>query len=497
MISKLGIVQNAPQTADLSNNLRQIVQGYRECLDHGAQFIIASGNALCGHELQSLANRRSFVEQTQAALKALAAELGQVPLLLGAYACLVDKAIYSPGSATKIRDEYDLLCNEEAEKEKVLSAIVPVLLTHNSVVMLPEGEVSEIAGMRAYVDCDDMIIHPDFDTMDIIVRLPVAPWYSGAEGEDRDTRFWEAETCKVPVVQVCSVGTADDKLFAGGSAVYLPDGKSMEQLPFFEPYNKVVNLKKTKGLAKGAETLSVLCKALVRGIRDTVRNNGYSGASICMDQRNAPLLAALCVLALGSDNVCAVTFEGNTDMAKGLGISCRKLDVSALATRAATCIGGDSPILRRRLEAALQSTLSDERGLMQLTALSRDEIMTGEFTLYGESCGGMAPLGYLYEDDICEFYEELKDIFPCLADMPQEGDNSDSAFIIQDLADKNLPASVLLEGRGSFDYEENDVRLIQRKIQASALKRSQFPMCLHIEPREDRHTFPIAHRLND
>ena len=82
---KIGLVQNNPITADLTLNLRQIVQGYRECLEHGADIVIASAHALCGAGVKDLAKRHSFLQQTEDAIETLAAELSNTPLILGAY----------------------------------------------------------------------------------------------------------------------------------------------------------------------------------------------------------------------------------------------------------------------------------------------------------------------------------------------------------------------------------------------------------------------------
>ena len=89
-LPRTGIIQNAPLTADFPNNLRRIVQGYRECLDHGAELVLAPATALCGPEPLGLTNRQSFLRQTQAALHALSLELGEVPLILGAYTDVSD-----------------------------------------------------------------------------------------------------------------------------------------------------------------------------------------------------------------------------------------------------------------------------------------------------------------------------------------------------------------------------------------------------------------------
>ncbi len=497
-LSKIGIIQNAPLTADLSNNLRQIVQGYRECLDHGAQLVIAASDALCGHELQALAYRRSFLHQTRMALKALSAELGSVPLILGAYTFLFDDEQYESNASPKVLHEFDMICNDEAEREKAIPTVVPYLLEHDTVTELIEGEVTDIHGTQVYIDCDDMEILPEYHPLHLIVRLPDKPWYAGGEGDDARTRCWEARHCGVPVIQVKSVGTADGKLFDGGSALYGSNGQVVERLPFFEPGNRVLDLKKRSRASNDEEVNNILRRALVRGIYDTVRNNGYSGVSICMDQKNAPLLVALSILALGADNVWGVTFEGNCALAETMGISCRQINIAPVSAEAAACMAGtDSRELQSRLAAAMQVTLSEQRGFMQLTALSRNEIMTGNFTLYGESCGYLAPLANLYEEEVCLLCKQLRKEFPCLASIPEYPENPELNFIIRDLADKNLPSSALLEGLGSSDYKENDVRLVQRKIIASALKRSQFPMTLHIEPDEEQNSYPISHRLND
>ena len=68
--------------------------------------------------------------------------------------------------------------------------------------------------------------------------------------------------------------------------------------------------------------------------------------------------------------------------------------------------------------------------------------------------------------------------------------------IIHELADRNIGASDLLNEHTSL-FRENEVRIIQRKIIASALKRTQMPMVLHVDRPQERVTPPVSHRLND
>ena len=84
-ITKIGIIQIASLPGDFPNNLRAVVNGYRECLEHGAQLVVAPASAVCGLEPHSLARRDSFLAQTQDCLEKISKELGEVPMLLAAY----------------------------------------------------------------------------------------------------------------------------------------------------------------------------------------------------------------------------------------------------------------------------------------------------------------------------------------------------------------------------------------------------------------------------
>lgn len=68
-------------------------------------------------------------------------------------------------------------------------------------------------------------------------------------------------------------------------------------------------------------------------------------------------------------------------------------------------------------------------------------------------------------------------------------------LIIHKLADCNVAAGSLIMGLNAR-FKENDVRLIQRQIIASELKRSQLPTVLHVDSPDEQLLFPLSHRLN-
>ncbi len=495
---KIGIIQNAPLTADFSGNLRTIVQGYRECLDHGATLVIAPATALCGPEPGALANRRSFLTQTQAALDALSHELGSTPLLLGASASL-----YPFGD-----DEWDELSNsggvneQDAEPDSCI-ALVPFLIEKDTVTELEDAAVTPIAGLNVYVDiCDgddgpgNGEILPFDSSFDLLVHLAATPWHINAAQQNEESRSWEARSNMVPVVCAQPVGTAGSTLYGGGSGIYTPQGKALLRLPFFEAANRVVSLAATAQARALPKPEDLLVLALTRGIRDSVRQNGYTAICLPLDHPNAPLLSALCAEAIGSANVHGVSFGSNEHaptLASALGISLQRLDAAPVLAAAGAEEGS---ALATRLQAAMLVSQAEEREQMLLSPIGRHEVMLGRFTLYGESCGCLAPLGNLYRMDIQLLTQYLCERHPGICGPLHEPENPVQDRIIHELADRNIAASALLANNPIL-FTENEVRLVQRRIISSAQKRSQLPTILHVAAPSEQLTFPLCHRMND
>lgn len=474
---KLGIIQNAPRTGDLSNNLRHIVQGYRTCQDHGAELVVASAHALCGPHLLDIAARDSFQQQMQLALQTLSRELGNAPLILGAYNTLDD----------------------EDEKNIATPQLTPYLLENDVVEELENGEIVEWEGKKLYITTNDAPIQPGLDNFDIIIHTASAPWYASQIQQEAAMRTTEALNNESFVVVAGGIGTAECQLYGGGSGVYSPLGKTLLRLPWFDADSRVVNLAPPFREAESPHEseASILARALQQGIRDTVRQYGYGGVCLSLDFPHSTLLAALAIDALGSANVMGITFNKNEETAKILGISCKQIAAAQLIQQANELLeDADKPTLDARIQASLLSTYSESRGLLLLSPLSRRDFMLGQFTLYGESCSMLAPLGNLYEIDLhmlsTEYKERHAQLFGTLAE-PQEPEKD---LIIHALADCNVSAGRFIR-ENNFGLEENAIRQIQRRIIASALKRSQIPYCLQVSAPEEQLHIPTAHRLND
>ncbi len=490
---KIGIIQNAPLTADFPNNLRSIIQGYRDCLDHGAELVVAPGAALCGPKPGALVSRRSFLKQTQAALEALSHELGSAPLLLGAYAPLFPET----------EKDWDIL-NPDCMIEDIdygpdgdsCTDLVPYLIEKDTVTELDDAEVTDLAGFAVYVDVCSGDILSDRVNFDLLIHLADAPWHVQSARLVEERRSWEAACNGVTVVYAQSVGTSGADLYPGGSAIYTAEGRPLLRLPFFEPANRVVDIggrARARSLPRPEELLQ---QALARGIRDSAQQHGYHAVCLPLDHVNAPLLAALSVEALGASHVHGITFKGEgnaTRTAEALGISLHRLDATPLLEAAAAQPG---TALASRLQAALLTSHAEEQGYMLLCPLDRHEAMLGRFTLYGDSCGQLAPLGNLYRMDIFQLTRLMSERHAGLAGTLTEPEAPGQDRIIHELADRNIAASELLANHPIL-FPENDVRFVQRRIIASALKREQLPTILHVDAPSERLELPACHRLND
>lgn len=492
-ITKIGLIQTAPLPGDFSNNLRSIVQGYRECLDHGADIVIAPAAALCGMEPRSLASRRSFITQTRAALDTLSHELGNAPLLLAAYTTIVsDDEMY-----VGLVGEDDALDDSMQGKDRSV-ILTPYLVEKNCVTELENCSIVPIGDKVFFTDTSDEELLPD-EVFDFMVRLPNTPWYAGAARDDAETRKWEASMSGTTVICCRTVGTVAGNIYGGGSGVYSAEGATILRLPFFETSAKVIDLTRTEApVLNLPEAEELLTSALERGIRDNVRNSCFSGVCIPLDHPHSALLGVLCTEALGAANVYGISFEEGNTLADKLGINCFRPHTAELANAASSTLDGEqSAALQERIRSAIGITHAESRGMMYCSPLGRREIMLGEFHMYGLSAGHLAPLGNLYDVDIyllCErFKEQHNDLFGSLTEPPHGVTNR----IIHELADLNTPPSVLLKEEMNYLFKENDVRLIQRKLMASAIKRTQLPIILHVDAPIEQLSFPIANRLND
>lgn len=499
-MDKIGIIQTTTRPGDFPNNLRAIVQGYRECLDHGADLVLAPAHALCGLRPQALAGRQSFLRQQEDAALALAAEIAStdVPLVLGYYIDPTDGC-----DTADYPDEEDWAANDDSlydatNPEPGLQAIGSVCLTpcmihRGNVRPLPNDTVIHMAHSRCYFTMIREAL-PEEDEVDLVVHMTSTPWTHKSVAIDDEFYSWESNENGAAIVSLHDVGAADERVFGGGSAVYR-GGRIIARLPFFEAATRIINLHSAKNAAdKMLPATEMMQKALEYWLRDTVQQHGYDGVCVPLDHPNSPLLVAAAFTALGTEAVCGLSFEGR----ECAHITTHQLQADKLVQSATSLLGKNTNTneLEARLRGSLLSSFAEDRGKMLLCPLDRNGILSGRFTPYGENCGALAPLGNLYRMDIYLLGRLYGDRYPELFEELEEPRNPEEDRIIHELMDRNIGAGDLLHAYTGL-FREEDVRRLQRRITASAMKRQQLPLILQVSEDEEMHRFPLVHRLND
>ncbi|NOR42011.1 MAG: NAD+ synthase, partial [Gammaproteobacteria bacterium] len=176
-------------------------------------------------------------------------------------------------------------------------------------------------------------------------------------------------------------------------------------------------------------------KALVTGVRDFVHQNGFSGVIIGLSGGvDSALTLAIAVDALGADNVQAVmmpsrytadiSLQDAEAEAQLLGV---KYDVIAIegvfnsfmTTLAPVFVGESADTTEENIQARCRGLLlmamSNKKGRMVLTTGNKSEMAVGYATLYGDMCGGFAPIKDVCKTlvyKLCRYRNSVSDVIP-------------------------------------------------------------------------------------
>jgi NAD+ synthase (glutamine-hydrolysing) len=147
-------------------------------------------------------------------------------------------------------------------------------------------------------------------------------------------------------------------------------------------------------------------QALVLGLRDYVRKNGFPSVVIALSGGiDSSVVAAIAVDALGPSNVVGVSMPSGhssehsvadaADLAKRTGLDFRSQPIQTMvdAVLSQMSLSGLAvENLQARVRGVALMALSNQEGHLVLTTGNKSELAVGYSTLYGDSVGGFNPL---------------------------------------------------------------------------------------------------------
>ncbi len=292
-----------------------------------------------------------------------------------------------------------------------------------------EGVVVEFKGLRiALTICEDVwFSYPVKQAADLgaklILNANASPFKVDKQLEREKVVLDRVRESGVPIAYVNTVGGQDELVFDGGSIVVNRDAEIVYRAPANEERLDVIEFDAETGdplisatdapmIAPLLDHTASVYQAIVLGVRDYVRKNGFSGIVLGLSGGiDSALTLAIAVDALGADNVQAVMMPSRytSDMSKtDAHEQCEWLNVEhhvipiegmfeATLEGLSDLFEGLAPDateenIQARCRGILLMAISNKTGRMVLTTGNKSEMAVGYATLYGDMAGGFAPI---------------------------------------------------------------------------------------------------------
>jgi NAD+ synthase len=301
---------------------------------------------------------------------------------------------------------------------------------------------------------------------DLIIAMNASPFDSTKPERRLQNAIARGVETGLPVIYVNMIGGQDELVYDGGSFAINTGGKLACCSPSFSESVLVVTAQKSAGvltltgqLLPPDNDLTALYRGLCLGLRDYVQKNGFPGVVLGLSGGiDSALVAAIAVDALGADAVHAVmmpsaytsqeSLDDAAKLASLLGIRLDTVPITPAMTAldemlgdqfAGTNSGVAEENIQSRLRGLILMGISNKHGPMVLATGNKSEYAAGYSTLYGDMCGGYAPLKDIWKVDVfrlCEWRNQ---------NLPRGAAGPEGAVIPQGIIDKPPSAELRLD----------------------------------------------------
>jgi NAD+ synthase (glutamine-hydrolysing) len=518
----IALAQINPVVGDLSGNAKLIVDAAAVAHRSGAKLLITPELALTGYPPEDLLLRPAFIEAAADALDQLRSTLADYPGL----AVVVGHPLKTPqglhNAASVLRDgkyiasyaKHELPNNEVFDEVRYFTpgsapcvfdiegCAIGVIICEDAWHAGPASQ-AKAAGAQLLISLNASPYHLHKENL----RLEVLRKIIGATG--------------LPLIYVNAVGGQDELVFDGGSFALDANGLVATAMPQFESGIGLVaidqNGEPELGVIAPSQSMeSQAYAALVLGVRDYVRKNGFPGVIIGLSGGvDSALVLAIAVDALGAEQVRAVMMQSpyTADiswvdaraLASNLGVQYDEIPIGssvaalegALASQfAGLALDTTEENIQARVRGTLLMALSNKTGRLVLTTGNKSEMAVGYCTLYGDMAGGFAvikdiPKTLVYQ--LCAYRNSLAPVIPeriltraPSAELRPDQTDQDSLppyelldAIVEGYMEQNQSIASLIE-RG---FDEASVRKITRLIKLNEYKRRQAPPGVRVTTR--------------
>jgi NAD+ synthase (glutamine-hydrolysing) len=462
---RIAMAQINPTVGDISGNARLIKAWIKEARKAGADVVAFPELAITGYPPEDLLLKPRFVADNQRALEDIARDCTGIVAVVGHVGQAAALPPRSRRAFVVSFDRHELYNAAAVLSERRIAGTYCKRLLPNYGVF-DEGRYFHpgatlplivLRGVAVGVNICEDIWFPEGPTRaqalagaDVIVNINASPFHIGKSRFREQMLATRARENGVIVTYTNTVGGQDELVFDGNSVIVDQSGEIIARAKAFEEDLLIADLnaepvsrarlghgrRKVLGgkaasavqriavslprrarrtrlvpvLGQPLDELAEVYRALVLGVKDYVRKNGFKKVVVGLSGGvDSALTAVIAVDALEAENVVGIfmpspytsreSTEDVAELTRRLGLDCRTIDITAVFTAYLTSLASSfegraadttEENLQARIRGNLLMAFSNKFGHLVLTTGNKSEMSVGYATLYGDMAGGFA-----------------------------------------------------------------------------------------------------------
>ncbi|MDT9582668.1 NAD+ synthase [Stenotrophomonas indicatrix] len=488
---------------DVAGNTERIIEMIGQARDeYGAGLVMFPELAVSGYPPEDLLLRPGFLYECEQAMTRIAAACRGITAVVG-WPQAAGAVVYNAASVLR-----DGLVEQTYRKRELPNYAVFDERRYFDVD--PDGGscVFEVDGIPVgLLICEDLwFAEPLADTVragaQLVVVPNASPYERGKHAQRDAVLAARTRESGAAIAYLNVVGGQDALVFDGASVVADGDGTVHPAAAAFVDQWLVVDYDGATRrflpqvwMDDGDESMDALAwRAVTRGIQDYCSKSGFKKVWLGLSGGiDSAIVLAMAVDALGAENVTAVRLPSrytagmSNDLAaeqcQALGVKLEAVSIEpafqGLMQALAPMFEGTTPDvteenLQSRSRGVILMALANKFGGLLLTTGNKSEYAVGYATIYGDMCGGYAPLKDLYKTEVFGLSKWRNTVGGAPVIPPAVISRPPSAELRENQTDQDsLPAYDVLDGilYRYIDQEQSRTEIVAAGYDAAVVDR--------------------------
>ncbi len=543
---RLALCQINPTVGDIEGNMDKILSFTEMAIQEKAEIVVFPELAITGYMPEDLLFYPSFLRKVENSLHKIIKKVGNFILILG------------------LPIKEDDLYNSAAilAREKVIDIYHKIYLPNYSLFdemrYFKSGKrapVYDYGGILFGLNICEDIFHSTLPSplqaykgAELIINISASPFYIGKFDRKLKMLSTRAYDLGVFIAYLNTAGGQDEKVFDGRSMVISPSGEIIALAKAFEEDLLVVEIdleevtrvrmrepkirweanlkdgeiikipierqKISRNLSFQTSSLNSsllseeeeIFKALVLGLKDYVRKNGFKHVCLGLSGGiDSSFVAVVAVEALGKEKVTGVFMpspftskESREDVYKlvgNLGIELIEISITEIFEKylqRLSKVFKNLPFdvteenIQSRIRGNILMALSNKFGWLVLTTGNKSEMAVGYATLYGDMAGGFAVIKDVYKTQVYKLARWASKgriperVFkkPPSAELKQNQTDQDTLppyDLLDEILKKHIEKCMGEEEIVEYGFEKDIVKRVLKMVKTAEFKRRQSP----------------------